>query len=135
MVYLPRVFTEDRPPVLDRFIAEHAFATLVTSRADGVAVSHVPLLWDADGPVSSTRIRGFLGAGRVADAARLLGRWYRVEAQVGKGLGLGKELGFPTANLELLEHRLMPADGMLVLVLQGLHYEAGATNPGRADRI
>lgn len=47
MVYLPRAFTEDRPPVLDRFIAEHAFATLVTSRPDGVAVSHVPLLWDA----------------------------------------------------------------------------------------
>lgn len=78
----------------------------------GFAVESVPLLLDADGPVSSTRVRAFLAAGRIADAARLLGRWYRIEAQVGLGLGLGKELGFPTANLELLEHRMLPADGI-----------------------
>jgi riboflavin kinase/FMN adenylyltransferase len=48
----------------------------------------------------------------VADAARLLGRFHRVEAQVVRGHGIGRTLGFPTANLELLEHQALPADGI-----------------------
>ena len=71
----------------------------------GFTVDSVPLLLDPDGPVSSTRIRGFLGAGRVEDAARLLGRPYRIEAQVVRGLGKGHDLGYPTANLELSSTR------------------------------
>jgi riboflavin kinase / FMN adenylyltransferase len=78
----------------------------------GFTVDSVPLLLDPDGPVSSTRIRGFLAAGKVEDAARLLGRLYRIEAQVVRGLGKGHDLGYPTANLELLEHQMMPTDGI-----------------------
>lgn len=78
----------------------------------GFGVEAVPLLQDPDGPVSSTRIRQLLDEGQVGDAARLLGRFYRIEAQVVTGRGLGKELGFPTANLELLEHQALPGDGI-----------------------
>src|SRR5262249_11622431 len=77
----------------------------------GFSVDAVPLLLDPDGPVSSSRIRQFLAAGKVEDAARLLGRPYRFEAQVVRGQGIGKNLGYPTANLELLEHQMVPADG------------------------
>jgi riboflavin kinase/FMN adenylyltransferase len=78
----------------------------------GFVVDAVPLLLDPDGPVSSSRIRQFLAKGSVEDAARLLGRPYCFEAQVVRGQGLGKNLGYPTANLELLEHQLVPADGI-----------------------
>jgi riboflavin kinase/FMN adenylyltransferase len=78
----------------------------------GFAVEAVPLLQDPDGPVSSTRIRELLAGGRVGDVSRLLGRPYRIEAQVVSGRGLGRELGFPTANLELLEHQALPGDGI-----------------------
>ena len=78
----------------------------------GFSVDAVPLLLDPDGPVSSSRIRAALAEGRVEDAARLLGRPFRIEAQVVRGQGLGGDLGFPTANLELLEHQAVPADGI-----------------------
>jgi riboflavin kinase/FMN adenylyltransferase len=78
----------------------------------GFAVDGVPLLLDPDGPVSSSRVRAFLAEGGVEDAARLLGRPYCIEAQVVPGQGLGRDLGFPTANLELLEHQAIPADGV-----------------------
>lgn len=78
----------------------------------GFAVDAVPLLMDPDGPVSSSRIRAALAEGRVEDAARALGRPFRLEAQVVRGQGLGGDLGFPTANLELLEHQAVPADGI-----------------------
>jgi riboflavin kinase/FMN adenylyltransferase len=78
----------------------------------GFSVDAVPLLLDPDGPVSSSRIRAALAEGRMEDAARALGRPFRLEAQVVRGQGLGGDLGFPTANLELLEHQAVPADGI-----------------------
>ena len=49
--------------------------------------------------VSSTRVREALGAGDLALAERLLGRPYRLRGRVQRGRGLGKDFGFPTANL------------------------------------
>jgi riboflavin kinase/FMN adenylyltransferase len=50
---------------------------------------------------SSSRIRDHLRAGEVRQAADELGYWWRVRGTVGAGAGRGKELGFPTLNLEL----------------------------------
>jgi riboflavin kinase/FMN adenylyltransferase len=50
---------------------------------------------------SSSRIRDHLRAGEVRQAADELGYWWRVRGKVGKGAGRGKELGFPTLNLDL----------------------------------
>jgi riboflavin kinase / FMN adenylyltransferase len=78
----------------------------------GFAVVAVPLL-DLDGaPVSSTRIRGLLEVGKVAEAARLLGRRYDLRGLVVGGEAVGRTLGFPTANLHLREEKLVPADGV-----------------------
>ena len=49
--------------------------------------------------VSSTRVRAALRAGDFASAARLLGRPYSIGGHVMRGRQLGRELGFPTANL------------------------------------
>lgn len=78
-------------------------------------VEAVPLLEVDGAPVSSTRIRELLGRGRAADAAHLLGRRYGFEASVVIGHGIGRTLGYPTANLRLLEEKLVPADGIYVV--------------------
>ncbi len=51
--------------------------------------------------VSSSRIRNCLREGNVAEANGLLGYAFRVSGEVVKGKQLGRELGYPTANLEL----------------------------------
>lgn len=56
-------------------------------------------LWD--GPVTATRIRGLIASGEVIEAGILLGRDHRVRGTVVHGLERGRELGFPTANVEV----------------------------------
>ena len=62
--------------------------------------------------VSSSRIRGLLEAGRLADAGRLLGRRYAVIGRVVHGDGRGRALGFPTANLSFARPVTLPQDGI-----------------------
>src|SRR5206468_677760 len=59
--------------------------------------------------VSSTAIRKLLHAGDVVGAARLLGRPAEVEGTVVTGDERGGTLGFPTANLAVPAHLLVPA--------------------------
>jgi riboflavin kinase/FMN adenylyltransferase len=80
--------------------------------ASGFEVEPVPLLSHEGGPVTSTRIRGLLGEGRVAEAARLLGRRYTLSGVVVTGDGIGRTLGVPTANLRLEDEKLVPAHGI-----------------------
>jgi riboflavin kinase/FMN adenylyltransferase len=80
--------------------------------ARGFDVVPVPLLELEGAPVSSTRIRGLLAAGRVAEAARLLGRRYSLSGTVVRGDAIGRTLGYPTANLRLHEERVVPGDGI-----------------------
>jgi riboflavin kinase/FMN adenylyltransferase len=71
----------------------------------------VPLV--ADGrPISSTLVREHLAEGDVEGATRLLGRPHRVEGIVVRGAQRGRDLGFPTANLESLPHTAIPRDGV-----------------------
>jgi riboflavin kinase / FMN adenylyltransferase len=63
--------------------------------------------------VSSSQIRRHLLQGQVDRAHRLLGRPYPVEGIVVRGDGRGRQLGYPTANLQLSTHRRMiPQDGI-----------------------
>jgi Riboflavin kinase len=63
-------------------------------------------------PVTSTRIRGLVAAGDVAQATRLLGRPTRVSGTVRRGRGEGASLGFPTANVAPVAFAALPADGV-----------------------
>ena len=80
--------------------------------ASGFEVVAVPLLERDGASVSSTRIRALLAEGRVAEAARLLGRPYDLSGFVIRGEGVGRTLGFRTANLRLHEEKLVPGDGV-----------------------
>jgi riboflavin kinase/FMN adenylyltransferase len=62
--------------------------------------------------VSSTLVRRAVAEGNVEDAARWLGRPFEVEGSVVTGQKLGRQLGFPTANLALPERLAVPADGV-----------------------
>lgn len=64
--------------------------------------------------ISSSRIRFLLGAGKVQEAAKLLGRNYSFPGEVVPGDHRGRGLGFPTANLEIWPHRAIPAAGVYV---------------------
>ena len=75
-------------------------------------VEGLPLLVVDDVTISSTAIRALLAAGDVAEAAKLLGRPHRVEGIVVRGHQRGRQLGFPTANVESPPHTAIPADGV-----------------------
>lgn len=95
---------------------------------------------EADGrqlDVSSSAIRKLLLAGDVAGAARLLGRPYSLSGTVVDGRKLGRQLGFPTANLSPLhKSKLIPAPGVYICnVWEPLSTERGdaaATERGDA---
>jgi riboflavin kinase/FMN adenylyltransferase len=74
----------------------------------GFDVRRVPLVEN----VSSSHIRKLLAVGDVANAARLLGRPAEVEGTVVHGDHRGAGLGFPTANLDVAPHLLVPALGI-----------------------
>ncbi|MHC4585799.1 MAG: bifunctional riboflavin kinase/FAD synthetase [Planctomycetota bacterium] len=61
--------------------------------------------------VSSTLIRHLLHKGKVVDAAKALGRYYRLSGRTTPGNGKGRQLGFPTANIEPV-NRIIPAEGV-----------------------
>ncbi|MGY1438354.1 bifunctional riboflavin kinase/FAD synthetase [Streptomyces reniochalinae] len=61
---------------------------------------------------SSTMARRLVGEGDVRGAAEVLGRPHRVEGIVVRGAQRGRDLGYPTANLDTLAHTAVPADGV-----------------------
>jgi len=84
----------------------------------GFDVRRVPLVES----VSSSHVRSLLRCAELEQAARLLGRPAEVEGLVVRGDGRGRQLGFPTANLDLPPELLVPPDGVY----------AGWTNGRRA---
>ncbi|MCD0486180.1 bifunctional riboflavin kinase/FAD synthetase [Streptacidiphilus sp. ASG 303] len=63
-------------------------------------------------PFSSTLARRLVAEGEMGGAAEVLGRCHRVEGVVVRGAQRGRELGYPTANVETLPHTAIPADGV-----------------------
>jgi riboflavin kinase/FMN adenylyltransferase len=63
-------------------------------------------------PVSSSRIRKAILADRYTEAIELLGHDYAIFGTVKRGIGLGRKLGYPTANLRYSERKLLPPEGV-----------------------
>jgi riboflavin kinase/FMN adenylyltransferase len=85
-------------------------------RRFGFAVEGIALAEDSsDGgevTISSTYIRACVAAGDMVSAARALGRPHRVDGVVVRGDRRGRELGYPTANVETPPFTAIPADGV-----------------------
>ncbi|GAB2631403.1 bifunctional riboflavin kinase/FAD synthetase [Streptomyces capparidis] len=91
-------------------------------------------------PFSSTLTRRLVAEGNVEGAHEVLGRPHRVEGVVVRGDRRGRELGFPTANVETLPHTAIPADGVYAgwLVVEGERMPAAisvGTNPTFDGRV
>lgn len=84
----------------------------------GFQLIEIPAQMIQAATVSSTRIRAALSAGDPQLAAQLLGYAYRFTGTVVKGNQLGRTLGYPTANLQMLEtEKLVPANGVYAVTL------------------
>jgi riboflavin kinase/FMN adenylyltransferase len=92
--------------LLKQLGSELAFAVhgLASATLEGVAVS-------------STRIRDTIRAGDLALAGRLLGRPYTLEGKVIAGDQIGRQIGFPTANLDTM-NLVMPSNGVYAVLAQ-----------------
>jgi riboflavin kinase / FMN adenylyltransferase len=77
-----------------------------------VKINVIPLLKVGGEVVSSTGIRKYYSTGNIEKIAELLGRSPQVEGEVVSGSGRGKELGFPTANINICEFNVTPGDGV-----------------------
>lgn len=99
-------------------------------RKYGFIVNKVAQYQPGNTPVSSTLIRQFIAESKVADAARLLGRFHTVCGEVVHGFGRGSGFGFPTANLSNPD-ALLPGNGVYACFAQcdGKCYQA-AVNIG-----
>jgi riboflavin kinase/FMN adenylyltransferase len=87
--------------------------------AHGLVVSEVAPVYLNGERVSSTAIRQALKRGDLATARGMLGRDYSISGRVVRGLGLGRTLGFPTANVNL-KRLQAPIDGIFAARVTGL---------------
>lgn len=69
--------------------------------------------------ISSTAVRTALAAGDLIRAARLLGRAYSISGRVVRGDGLGRQLGFATANVQI-KHNRPPLTGIFAVEMSGI---------------
>ncbi|MGK5115557.1 MULTISPECIES: bifunctional riboflavin kinase/FAD synthetase [unclassified Geodermatophilus] len=120
----------------ENFTYGHRAAGTVTTltqegRRFGFSVEGVALTGDtsADGEItiSSTYIRACVAAGDMVPAARALGRPHRIEGVVVRGDRRGRELGYPTANVESPPFTAIPADGVYAGALVIRDPRTGAT--------
>lgn len=93
--------------------------SLLTKRAEelGIGLTVVPAVADAQGPISSGRVRRLLQDGYPERAALLLGRPYSIRGVVIHGDARGRTIGFPTANVPLGQH-LEPARGVYAVTVR-----------------
>jgi riboflavin kinase/FMN adenylyltransferase len=93
-------------------------------RAVGCEVQGHALRAPDGGHLSSTRIRAALAEGKVDEAAQLLGHPFQLTGLVVEGDRRGRNLGFPTANLQW-EQEQLPAGGVYATEVRSAHWEGG----------
>lgn len=81
----------------------------------GIEVMILPEFVDGEWHVSSTEIRQALMNGNIVVANELLGRSYSIVGTVVHGKGMGRTIGFPTANIEPQDpHKILPRRGVYI---------------------
>ncbi len=84
-----------------------------------------------EGIISSTRLRELVSQGDITTASSLLGRFPAVRGTVVHGDHRGRLLGYPTANLDVPDRKLIPANGIYAVRARlGHEWFNGAANIG-----
>lgn len=84
----------------------------------GMEILAAPEYKGKGAPVSSSIIRRYLASGDLRKATEALGRPYRLEGRVTSGRGIGRRIGFPTANIvPLSEDSVIPAPGVYAVIV------------------
>ena len=81
-------------------------------KSKNITLNIVPLLEDQEGRISSSRVRNLLLQSDLVKAKDLLKRPYSFSGKVVKGKGIGKKIGFPTANLQIDGRKFLPGEGV-----------------------
>jgi riboflavin kinase/FMN adenylyltransferase len=81
----------------------------------GYDVAQLKAVKEGDFNISSTKIRNCLGNGNIIGANKMLGYHYSVSGKVVDGKKLGRTIGYPTANLEINELKLLPKKGAYIV--------------------
>jgi riboflavin kinase/FMN adenylyltransferase len=98
----------------------------------GLNAIKVSAVSDEFGTISSTYIRHLIQTGGIERANTLLGYRYGLEGVVVSGRGMGKKIGYPTANIQLYEPlKLIPENGVYAIMaeVEGVVYK-GVCNIG-----
>jgi riboflavin kinase/FMN adenylyltransferase len=96
---------------------------------DGVTVEAMHSFLQGGIRISSTAVRDALARGNLQTAQRFLGRHYSISGHVEHGNRMGRQLGFPTANIQL-RHNRPPVSGIFVVQVR---IEAGEMRYGAAS--
>lgn len=91
-------------------------ALQTVGRAQGMRVVSVAQVRSGGAPISSSRIRRLISRGALAQAKQLLGRPAELYGVVVRGVGRGRRLGFPTANIQLTS-QVFPPQGVYAVVV------------------
>ena len=87
----------------------------------GIEVLTMSEFTDGEWHVSSTEIRSALETGNIAMANELLGRPYSLSGKVVHGNGIGRSIGFPTANIQPdSAEKIIPKSGVYEVEVRGL---------------
>jgi len=102
----------------------------------GFDAEFLPMVEVAGERASSTAVRNALAAGQLEHAARLLSRPYSISGRVVHGDKLGRDIGFPTANIQL-RHNRPPLMGIFAVELHGLNGAplAGVASLGKRPTV
>ncbi|MBR5237964.1 MAG: bifunctional riboflavin kinase/FAD synthetase [Paludibacteraceae bacterium] len=121
-------FGSDRSTSFDEYIAYGKQLGLEIKRCDGFSESEVM--------VSSSKVRRALELWDIPLANKFLGYKYFVKGRVVEGQKIGRQIGFPTANLQVDSFKLIPSDGVYVVevVVRGKEYR-GVLNIGTRPTV
>lgn len=108
----------------------------------GFRVSALSALKANGSKIGSSDIRSLIASGKMDKANKMLGRVYSIQGTVVRGMGLGRKLGFPTANIRLSDRqKLLPRDGVYAArarigrrEYQGMLYIGRRLTVGRSAR-
>lgn len=100
-------FGSDRTTLFDEYVEYGRQLGLEVKRCDGFSENEVM--------VSSSKVRRALELWDIPLANKLLGYKYFIKGRVVEGQKIGRKIGFPTANLQINNLKLIPSDGVYVV--------------------